>query len=74
MEAAGIRNGIRATADIQALGFHQSSSKEYMEKLSKRDLKESLSERTENLATTEKNKSNKVYEFVQFPKNFLFAC
>ena len=45
MEAAGIRNGIRATADIQALGFHQSSSKEYMQKLGERDLKESLSER-----------------------------
>tara|TARA_B100000953_G_scaffold152645_1_gene126184 strand:+ start:2347 stop:3012 length:666 start_codon:yes stop_codon:yes gene_type:complete len=45
MEAAGIRNGIRSTADIQALGFHQPSSKEYMEKLTSRDLKESLSER-----------------------------
>ena len=45
MEAAGIRNGIRSTADIQALGFHQSSSKEYMDQLGKRDLKESLSER-----------------------------
>ena len=45
MEAAGIRNGIRATADIQALGFHQNSSKDYMNKLGERDLKESLSER-----------------------------
>ena len=45
MEAAGIRNGIRATADIQALGFHQKSSKEFMNKLGERDLKESLSER-----------------------------
>jgi enoyl-CoA hydratase len=45
MEAAGIRNGIRATADIQALGFHQNSSKEYMGSLGQRDLKESLSER-----------------------------
>jgi len=45
MEAAGIRNGIRSTADIQALGFHQRSSKEYMGQLGKRDLKESLSER-----------------------------
>ncbi len=45
MESAGIRNGIRATADIQALGFHQESSKEYMNKLGERDLKESLSER-----------------------------
>ena len=45
MGAAGIRNGIRSTADIQALGFHQASSKEYMEKLGSQDLKESLSER-----------------------------
>ena len=45
MEAAGIRNGIRSTADIQALGFHQASSKEYMGKLGSQDLKESLSER-----------------------------
>ncbi|HAF68838.1 MAG TPA: enoyl-CoA hydratase [Acidimicrobiaceae bacterium] len=45
MEAAGIRNGIRSTADIQALGFHQPSSKEYMGKLGSQDLKESLSER-----------------------------
>ena len=48
MEAAGIRNGIRSTADIQALGFHQASSKEYMSQLGKRDLKESLSERDRN--------------------------
>ena len=45
MDAMGIRNGIRATADIQALGFHQRSSKEYMSQLGERDLKESLSER-----------------------------
>lgn len=29
MEIMGIRNAIRATADINALGFHQKSSKEY---------------------------------------------
>jgi enoyl-CoA hydratase len=45
MDAMGIRNGIRATADIQALGFHQPSSAEYMASLGQRDLKESLSER-----------------------------
>ena len=45
MDAMGIRNGIRATAEIQALGFHQPSSKEYMGKFAQRDLKESLSER-----------------------------
>ena len=30
MEAMGIRSGIRATADIQALGFHQPPSIEYL--------------------------------------------
>ncbi len=30
MEAMGMRNGIRATADLNALGFHQGSSREYM--------------------------------------------
>jgi enoyl-CoA hydratase len=45
MDAMGIRNGIRATADIQALGFHQPSSADYMASLGQRDLKESLSER-----------------------------
>jgi len=29
MEAMGMRDGMRATADINALGFHQRSSKEY---------------------------------------------
>ncbi len=29
MEAMGMRNGMRATADINALGFHQRSSREY---------------------------------------------
>ena len=29
MEAMGMRNGMRATADINALGFHQPSSIEY---------------------------------------------
>jgi enoyl-CoA hydratase len=41
----GIRNGMRATADIQALGYHQPPSIEYMSQLGQRDLKESLSER-----------------------------
>ena len=45
MEAQGMRAGIRATADIQALGFHQASSIEYMNSLGTRDLKESLTER-----------------------------
>ena len=30
MEAMGIHDGIRATADLNALGFHQGSSREYM--------------------------------------------
>jgi len=32
MEAMGMRDGMRATADINALGFHQRSSREYFAK------------------------------------------
>ena len=32
MEAMGMRDGMRATADINALGFHQRASKEYFAK------------------------------------------
>jgi enoyl-CoA hydratase len=33
MEAMGMRNGLRATTELQALGLHQRSSREYMPKL-----------------------------------------
>lgn len=33
MEAMGMRDGMRATADINALGFHQRSSREYFARL-----------------------------------------
>jgi enoyl-CoA hydratase len=33
MEAQGMRTGLRATTELQALGLHQRSSKEYMPKL-----------------------------------------
>jgi enoyl-CoA hydratase len=33
MEAMGMRDGMRATADLNALGFHQRSSREYFEQL-----------------------------------------
>ena len=45
MEAMGIRTGIRATAEIQALGFHQKSSAEYMRSFAERGVKSALSER-----------------------------
>ncbi len=45
MEAMGIRTGIRATAEIQALGFHQKSSAEYMRSFGERGVKAALSER-----------------------------
>ncbi|HET6875557.1 MAG TPA: enoyl-CoA hydratase-related protein [Acidimicrobiales bacterium] len=45
MEAAGMRTGLRATAEIQALGFHQPSSREYMASLRQRPLTEALSQR-----------------------------
>ncbi len=45
MEAMGIREGIRATAEIQAMGFHQKSSREYMKSFADKGVKEALSER-----------------------------
>jgi enoyl-CoA hydratase len=45
MEAAGIRDGLRATADLNALGFHQRSSKEYMRSFKEKGVKANLSER-----------------------------
>jgi enoyl-CoA hydratase/carnithine racemase len=45
MEAMGIRTGIRATAEIQAMGFHQPSSKEYMGSFRTKGVKEALSDR-----------------------------
>jgi enoyl-CoA hydratase len=45
MEAAGIRDGIRATADIQAMGFHQRSSKEYLRGFAERSVRDQLSDR-----------------------------
>jgi enoyl-CoA hydratase len=45
MEAAGIRAGIRAGADIQAMGFHQASSKAYMRQFAEKGVSAALSER-----------------------------
>ena len=45
MEAMGIRTGIRATAEIQALGFHQKSSMEYMQGFATKGVTAALSER-----------------------------
>jgi len=45
MEAMGIRTGIRATAEIQALGFHQRSSRDYMASFARKGVTEALSER-----------------------------
>ena len=45
MEAMGIRTGIRATAEIQALGFHQKSSMEYMQSFATKGVTAALSER-----------------------------
>lgn len=45
MEAMGIRAGIRATAEIQALGFHQRSSKDYMSSFATKGVTAALSER-----------------------------
>lgn len=45
MEAMGIRNGIRATAEIQAMGFHQRSSREYMASFAIKGVTAALSDR-----------------------------
>ena len=44
-ERMGIRTGMRATAEIQALGFHQRSSAEYMRSFRERGVTAALSER-----------------------------
>jgi enoyl-CoA hydratase len=45
MEAMGIRTGIRATAEIQALGFHQRSSMDYMQSFATKGVTAALSQR-----------------------------
>jgi enoyl-CoA hydratase len=45
MEAMGIRAGIRATAEIQALGFHQRSSIEYLKSFAEKSVTAALSDR-----------------------------
>lgn len=45
MEAMGIRSGIRATAEIQALGFHQPSSREYLASFATKGVTAALSQR-----------------------------
>jgi enoyl-CoA hydratase len=45
MDAMGIRTSIRATADIQALGFHQPPSKEYMRSFAEKGVTQALSDR-----------------------------
>jgi len=45
MEAMGIRAGMRATADIQALGFHQPASREYLATFAAKGVKAALSDR-----------------------------
>ena len=45
MEAMGIRAGIRAGADIQALGFHQPASREYLQTFAAKGVRAALSDR-----------------------------
>ncbi|MFV0307868.1 MAG: enoyl-CoA hydratase-related protein [Desertimonas sp.] len=45
MEAMGIRTGMRAGADIQALGFHQPASRDYLASFDAKGVKAALSER-----------------------------
>lgn len=57
MEAMGIREGIRATAEIQAMGFHQKSSREYMKSFQEKGVKEALSERDEKFGDYRESES-----------------
>jgi enoyl-CoA hydratase len=45
MDAMGIRAGMRATADIQALGFHQPASQEYLASFATKGVKSAISDR-----------------------------
>ena len=45
MEAMGIRVGMRAGADIQAMGFHQPASRDYLKTFAAKGVKEALSDR-----------------------------
>jgi enoyl-CoA hydratase len=45
MDAMGIRTGMRATAEVQAMGFHQRSSREYMRSFAEKGVTKALSER-----------------------------
>jgi enoyl-CoA hydratase len=45
MEASGMRTGMRATAELNALGGHQRSSKEYLQTMQEQGVREGLSKR-----------------------------
>lgn len=45
MDAMGIRAGMRATADIQAMGFHQPASREYLATFATKGVSAALSDR-----------------------------
>ena len=60
--------GLEQLLTFKFLGFHQSSSKEYMQKLGERDLKESLSERDRKLwRLPGRISTHEVYEFITIP-------
>jgi enoyl-CoA hydratase len=50
MDAMGIRTSIRATADIQALGFHQPPSKAYLRTFAEKGVSAALSDRDRQFA------------------------
>jgi enoyl-CoA hydratase len=50
MDAMGIRTSIRATADIQALGFHQPPSKAYLKTFAEKGVSAALSDRDRQFA------------------------
>ena len=58
MEAMGIRTGIRATAEIQALGFHQRSSREYLQSFATEGVTGALSRRDAAFGDYRESKSS----------------
>jgi hypothetical protein len=50
MEAAGIRTGMRACTELNAVGFHQRSSRDFMKSMRSNGVRDSLSNRDSKFA------------------------
>lgn len=61
MEAMGMRDGMRATADINALGFHQRASKEYFAKFAGESRRLSMHETVHLVIIEQERNSNEQF-------------